>query len=317
MAASDWVKMRTDLYRDPKVCVMADRLMDEDGDLARYVDQNRQRQMTVTRNVMRNVTVGALVTVWGVTRHRGKRIGDDLLIRGATVSVVDDIADLPGFGEAMQSVGWAVETEEGVVFPAFFTEYNADPSEDSREKNAERQRRYRERRNGERNVTHNVTSNDRGEERRDSVSVSVSEPTTEKRNGTIPTRYAANSTAEVANRDTLLAMQISKANPGSGASLKTIKSLDRHDVADWFCRHIATKAPLVGSTALDLLLVLCCARSCRMSSRRILKPLAAFAADLSEGGWLESAEGCGEEWEWLVGEMKSGRIKFTQQEVAA
>lgn len=167
MAANDWVKMRTDLYRDPKVCVMADRLMDEEGELARYVDQNRQRQMTVTRNVMRNVTVGALVTVWGVTRHRGKRIGYDLLIRGATVSVVDDIADLPGFGEAMQSVGWAVETQEGVVFPEFFAEYNADPSEDSREKNAERQRRYRERRNGERNVMRNVTSNAREEKNRE------------------------------------------------------------------------------------------------------------------------------------------------------
>ena len=56
--AGDWIKMRTDLYRNPKVCVMADLLMSADGELARYVDQHKQRAMTVTRNVMRNVKIG-------------------------------------------------------------------------------------------------------------------------------------------------------------------------------------------------------------------------------------------------------------------
>jgi len=31
----DWIKMRTDLYRDPKVCVMADLLMDTTGELGK------------------------------------------------------------------------------------------------------------------------------------------------------------------------------------------------------------------------------------------------------------------------------------------
>lgn len=163
--------MRTDLYRDPKVCVMADLLMSEDGDLARYVSQNMQRDITVTRNVMRNVTVGALVSVWGVLRHRGKRVGSDLLVKGCTLSVIDDVADLPGFGETMASVGWAEITEDGVVFPRFFDEFNIDPAEDSKKKNAERQRRFREKQKAESNVTECVTltseSNVREEKRRD------------------------------------------------------------------------------------------------------------------------------------------------------
>lgn len=155
--AADWIKMRTDLYRDPKVCVIADLLISPDGDLARYVDQHCQRHMTITRNVMRNVTVGALVTVWGVTRLRGKRNGDDLVLRHATLSVIDDMADLPGFGEAMASVEWAIETAEGVVFPNFFESYNVDPEGPAASKAAERQRRYRERLKGESDVTRDVT----------------------------------------------------------------------------------------------------------------------------------------------------------------
>ena len=75
--AGDWIKMRTDLYRDPKVSRICDHLMGSDSGLARYVNQHLQRDMSVTRNVIRNVTVGALVAVWGVLRHRGKRNGDD------------------------------------------------------------------------------------------------------------------------------------------------------------------------------------------------------------------------------------------------
>ena len=164
--ASDWIKMRTDIYRDPKVCMMADNLMQKDGDLAAYVDQNTQNQMNVTRNVMRNVTVGALVTVWGVTRHRGERDGDNLILRGCSLAVVDDIADMPGFGEAMASVGWAEESPQGVVFPRFFGEHNVDPTENSRSKNAERQKRFRERHATKSNVTDNVTVTHREEKSR-------------------------------------------------------------------------------------------------------------------------------------------------------
>lgn len=169
--AQDWIKMRVDLYRDPKVCVIADELMDREGSLSRYVNQNCQRDMTVTRNVTRNATVGALVTVWGVMRHRGKRRDNDLVCRGVRLAVIDDVCDLPGFGAAMAGGGWVVESEEGIVFPGFFDDYNVDPNEKKASSAAERQRRYRDRKAKEcdanRDVTRDVTVTHREEKRRE------------------------------------------------------------------------------------------------------------------------------------------------------
>jgi len=182
--AGDWIKIRTDLYRDPKVCMIADLLMSKDGDLNKYVNQNMQRDMTVTRNVMRNVTVGALVSVWGVMRTRGKRESNDLSARGVTVNVLDDIADLPGFGEAMEESGWVKQTDDGVVFPNFFEEFNADPAEKMKAMNAERQRRFREKcvteNNGDRNVTGNVTVTPREEKRREEKKQETPDPLFDK-----------------------------------------------------------------------------------------------------------------------------------------
>jgi hypothetical protein len=183
--AGDWIKMRTDLYRDPKVSVMADILMDDEGDLAAYVDQHCQRNMTVTRNVTRNACVGALLSVWGVMRHRGVRIGDDLVCMGVGLWVLDDIADMPGFGNAMESTGWVQENDQGLIFPRFFDEYNVEPDGKNKSKNAERQARYRERKrtpatpesNVTSNVTGNVTVTPREEESRVEKSIEVTKVT--------------------------------------------------------------------------------------------------------------------------------------------
>jgi len=166
--AGDWIKMRTDLYRDPRVCTIADFLMSAESALSRYVSQNEQCDMAVTRNVMRNATVGALVAVWGVARQRGKRIDNDLVLRGVTTSILDDLADLSGFGAAMEAVGWVKQTDVYIVFPNFFEEYNVDPAEEKNVKNAERQRRYREnKRNATQGVTVTLQSNAREEKRRE------------------------------------------------------------------------------------------------------------------------------------------------------
>lgn len=155
--AGDWIKMRTDLYRDPKVCMMADLLMADESELSRHVNQNCQRNMTVTRNVMRNVTVGALVSVWGVMRLQGKCEEADLVCDDVALGVIDDIADLPGFGEAMAAVGWVVKTADGLVFPRFFEDNNVAPDGSVRSKGAARQQRYRDRKKAESDVTSDVT----------------------------------------------------------------------------------------------------------------------------------------------------------------
>jgi len=114
--AGDWIKMRCDLYRDPKVILMADELSRPGGDLAAFVSQNMQRDMAVTRNVTRNAVIGGLLSVWGIIRKQGRRENDDLLLKGCGLSVLDDIADMPGFGDAMDMVGWVRESDECLVF---------------------------------------------------------------------------------------------------------------------------------------------------------------------------------------------------------
>ncbi len=184
--ATDWIKMRTDLYRDPKVSVIADELMDPEGRLARYVSQYCQCDMSVTRNVTRNAVVGALVAVWGVMRQRGKRRDDDLVCIGVTPHVLDDIADLPGFGSAMESAGWVIESPEGIEFPNFFEENNVDPSERKSASAAERQRRYRERQKSrisddDSDVTRDVTVTPREEKRREEITTGEGKPSPAQR----------------------------------------------------------------------------------------------------------------------------------------
>lgn len=157
--AGDWIKMRTDLYRSPKVCLMADVLTDAEGDLARHVSNVTRRDMSVTRNITRNACVGALLSVWGVMRHQGQRDGDDLFCRNATIAVIDDISDLPGFGQCMEFVGWVVQTDDGIVFPRFYAENNTDPLEKSKAAAAQRQARYRQRKKSETRNESDATSN--------------------------------------------------------------------------------------------------------------------------------------------------------------
>jgi len=160
--ADDWIRMRTDLVRDPKLLRMAKRLAE--GELS-----------NVTRNVTRNAAVGAVLAIWGNARRNGRMLDespDDLLLAGAELADLDDVSELPGTGDAMAFAGWVVEDASGLIFPGFFADYNTPVGANYREKNRERQRRFRERkRTGNRNVTRNalrnVTVTDRGEERRE------------------------------------------------------------------------------------------------------------------------------------------------------
>ncbi len=179
--AGDWIKMRTDLYRDPKVIVMANLLGQKDSHLARHVNQFMQRDMSVTSNVTRCAVVGALVAVWGVARHQGHRDGDDLIIKGVNSILLDDLSELPGFGDVMTEVGWAVDTDAGLLFPKFFAENNVDPEDQKREQAALRKRRQREReqRDNERDAVRDksVTVTHREEKSREELSLPIGRDT--------------------------------------------------------------------------------------------------------------------------------------------
>lgn len=146
--SSSWIKIRTDLHTDPKVIEMARRLEymtnAEPDKAVTFVTIQR-----VTCHNWRHVIVGCLCQLWGVLRQRGKREGDNLVLKNATLNTIDDIVLLDGFGDAVEHVGWVVEHEsdqfKSLIFSNFFSEYNSDPNDDRRTKDAERKRRQRER----------------------------------------------------------------------------------------------------------------------------------------------------------------------------
>ena len=159
--AGDWIKMRSALLANPKV-----------HGIAKVIGQTREASAVLTtgaagtpdsvlsRNALRNVTVTALLVTWSSANEHTS----DGVLRFCDLGDIDAIAGIPGFGRAMESVGWAVydETENAVILPNF-AEWNT-PAKDRT--NAERQRRHRER-NGSRNALRNalpVTAEKRREE---------------------------------------------------------------------------------------------------------------------------------------------------------
>jgi hypothetical protein len=160
--ASSWIKMRVDLDTDPRVITMADLLVQS---AASYVLSPSARDLlgvspTVTRDVMRDVTLAALYRIWrDANRHTCNGV-----FHHSTLAHLDLMAGVTGFGRAMAAVGWAIEdTNEHTVTLPNFMEMNS-PQKGGGSSNADRQKRWRERRkavthNDKRNVTPPVTDN--------------------------------------------------------------------------------------------------------------------------------------------------------------
>lgn len=174
--AGDWIKMRPSLLTSPKVNGIA-RILEESREVGRSLSTGFSGPMReiVSRNVMRNVTVAGLLTVWGAANEHTV----DGVFANADLSDIDDMVGIPGFGKAMAAVGWAVEDgDAGTVTLPNFSEYNTCGKDRAAEKNAERQRRFREKRKAEQaaksNVMNDVTNNDREEKRREEKKTSSS-----------------------------------------------------------------------------------------------------------------------------------------------
>lgn len=169
--AGDWIKMRPSLLTHPKVNGIA-RVLEESREVGSALTTGFSGCMSevVKRNVMRNVTVAALLVIWGAANEHTS----DGVFRNADLADVDDMVGIPGFGEAMCVVGWAeFDADEYTVTLPNFNEYNTCGKDRTAEQNAERQRRHREKKkaesNAESNVTNNVTNNAREEKRREEV----------------------------------------------------------------------------------------------------------------------------------------------------
>lgn len=106
-------------------------------------------------NVTR-VTVCALLDVWAALNTTLKSDG---LAPFMTLQDIDDIAEIPGFGEAMLSVGWVIELDDGsLVFPNFSENNNPSKSRDGEPKSAaQRAKEYRDRKRAEKESQQSVT----------------------------------------------------------------------------------------------------------------------------------------------------------------
>lgn len=177
--AGDWIKMRTSLLTNPRVNGIA-RLLESDASVSRVLTTgfNGVMSQIVTRNVMRHVTVSSLLVVWGAANEHTR----DGVFRNADLSDVDDMVGVPGFGAAMEAVGWAsFDAEACTVTLPNFNEYNTSSSERSAtaKGSAERQRDYRERKKSQesdvtRDVTNDVTRYRREEKRREEENKEIS-----------------------------------------------------------------------------------------------------------------------------------------------
>jgi hypothetical protein len=173
--AGDWIKMRSALLSNPKVHTIA-RLVGECREASRVLTTGASCPPceVLSRNALRNVTVTALLLVWSSANEHTS----DGVMRCCDLIDVDEIAGIPGFGEAMQYVGWAHhDVEKDAIILPNFTEWNT-PAKDRTA--AERQRRFREKRNGD--VTRDVTrdSNGREEKRREEKKEEVEEGESDK-----------------------------------------------------------------------------------------------------------------------------------------
>lgn len=169
--AGDWIKMRPSLLTSPKVNGIA-RLLESDREVSGALSTGYAGDMNeiVTRNVMRHVTVSSLLIIWGAANEHT----DNGVFKNADLSDISDMVGIPGFGEAMESVGWAkYDPEDNTVTLPNFNEYNTSGASRSAgaKTSAQRQKEYRDRKKQQNScvtsdVTSDVTSNRREEKRR-------------------------------------------------------------------------------------------------------------------------------------------------------
>jgi hypothetical protein len=176
--AGDWIKMRASLLTNPRVTALC-KLIENSKLVGKKLSAGYGGALReiVTRDVTRDVTVASLFRVWCAANEHTT----DGVWYGIELDDLDHVAGIPGFGDMMEAVGWAVVDVDSqtVTFPNFL-EYNA-PAKDGRvSSSAERQRRYREKnrtsvtvsdvtRDVTRDVTETVTSN--VEKRREEKSI--------------------------------------------------------------------------------------------------------------------------------------------------
>lgn len=189
--ASDWIKVRNELWTHPKFIALANVLIYGDGnganlDFLIYVCGEESLPINaippsnesitdyalrhVTKRALRDVTMCSLFRVWSAVNSHAKAVEKDAVMSPMSLGDLDDIAGFGGFGDALSIVGWVVvdKNADALIFKNFM-EFNelACMRKKAPKSNAERQADFRARKAEKNGVTKNNESNAREEKRRE------------------------------------------------------------------------------------------------------------------------------------------------------
>ena len=127
MEITDYVPIRSDLDRHPKVLQIALRLPDDETFWQWAGWCNDDRDPSCNESLLVSAAVRGLVRVWALVRRHGKRKKDDAFLENCPIVALDYHADTPGIGDAMESVGWVKAGENGIaIFPNYFRNNTLD-----------------------------------------------------------------------------------------------------------------------------------------------------------------------------------------------
>lgn len=99
--------MRTNLATDPKVIKLCRAVSRAGLVVTCHTDE------WGVANITRLVVIGALHAVWSAACDHAR----GGVLSTLTLAEVDDIVDIKGFGKALESVGWALQADDGVLLP--------------------------------------------------------------------------------------------------------------------------------------------------------------------------------------------------------
>ena len=143
-----WIKMRTNLRRLPKLLVVATELHQNPESMRGFSVSNESDG--VTFDCVTRVTVASLLDLWGDIQEL---IDEENYVDSMTLAHVDTVSGIPGFGAALEKVGWIEVRPNGLVFNNFH-QHNVPVKERSQPMTgAERMRRWRDKKKGVTGVT--------------------------------------------------------------------------------------------------------------------------------------------------------------------
>ena len=144
--------MSFQLGAHPKVLQMAKSLRVNKEFLCHAFVTGHECDISVTginEIVFKSCVIGGLLQVWGVARKHGVIDGLDITVNPLSIADLDSVSGFPGFGEAMELVGWAVQEDNQLIRFPNCLENITSPEEIKREKARLRKQRQRANENEE------------------------------------------------------------------------------------------------------------------------------------------------------------------------